>query len=220
MSVLELTEVGIQKFITTGHVVINVCADDCAPCDLYAPAFLAMSEELENVKFGKLKLQKTPDKKGFMPSEFRRLWMKTAVGQEPYGTPTTLVFKDGKLLVDEDGKKSVLSGAFTDKTRLKYFIENGIMPARPVNPLIAALSPEIKTALLEKETLFAQITQARSEIDKLNQIVQSNNATEEDRIERMWLTEKLDVLNTDLQLKSQQIKELMSQPALENIDIT
>lgn len=215
MSVIELTETGIKKFISTGHVVIKVFAQDCNPCKTYAPAFLEVSEEMEGVKFGMLQLFWTEDKRGFLPSEFKRTWLKTAVGEENYGAPTTVVFKDGKLLLDQNGKKSIARGAITDKTRLKYFIENGEMPARPVNPLIAALSPEIKAALLEKESLFSQISDVRNNIDRLNQIVQSNQATEEDRLERMWLTEKMDVLNADLQFKSQHIKELMSVTTLE-----
>ena len=196
MSVIEVKEAGAKHLVEQEHSVIYVYADKCAPCEQYAPKFLNVSEKLPTIKFGKFKLPKDE------PSEFKRTWLKVETGKPPYGTPTTLVFKSGELL-------GIQQGAILDEEKLEYFVLNGKMPKREVNPLVTALTPEVRAALLEKESIIEQMSIIRNDIESLNRVVQAGNATEDDRVERMLLTEKLDVLNTDLYNKSTQIKELL-----------
>jgi thiol-disulfide isomerase/thioredoxin len=196
MSVIEVKEAGAKHLTEQEYSVIYVYADNCNPCNQYAPKFLNVSEKLPSIKFGKFKLPKDE------PSEFKRTWLKVDTGKPPYGTPTTLVFKSGELF-------GIQQGAILDEAKLEYFILNGKLPSREVNPLIAGLSAEVRAALLEKESIIEQMNIVRTTIENINKIVAEGKATEDDRVERMFLTEKLDVLNVDLQVKSQQIKELL-----------
>lgn len=194
MSVMEVKEAGAKHLTEQEHSVIYVYADNCNPCNLYAPKFLNVSEKLPTIKFGKFKLPKDE------PSEFKRTWLKVETGKPPYGTPTTLVFKNGECV-------GIHQGAIMDEEKLEYFALNGKMPERPTNPIIAALPEAVKELALKKDALFEELRTKQNRIGEINKLIESGQGTSEDRIERVMLDEDNSLILLELNNLSNQIRQ-------------
>jgi hypothetical protein len=194
MSVMEVKEAGAKHLTEQEHSVIYVYADNCNPCNLYAPKFLNVSEKLSTIKFGKFKLPKDE------PSEFKRTWLKVETGKPPYGTPTTLVFKNGECI-------GIHQGAILDEERLEYFVLNGKMPARQINQAIADLPDNIKELALKKDLLSDELKNKQLKINEITRIVDAGQSTEQDRIERALYDEECNLILLDINRISQNIRE-------------
>ncbi|MFO7794397.1 MAG: thioredoxin [Candidatus Nanohaloarchaea archaeon] len=97
----ELDEEGLQEAMDSGDTwVVDFWAEWCGPCKKMAPHFEEASEEVENVKFGKVDME-----------EYQQLGGKMGVR----ALPTLLILKDG----EEVARKSGLM----NKDQLKTWIE-------------------------------------------------------------------------------------------------
>jgi|TARA_Y100000310_G_scaffold285136_1_gene308380 thioredoxin 1 len=52
--IIELNAENFDSFIESGNCVIDFYADWCGPCKMLTPEFEKASENIENVKFGKV----------------------------------------------------------------------------------------------------------------------------------------------------------------------
>lgn len=89
MATVELTkETFEQTVLGDGIVLVDVWADWCGPCKMFAPIFDASSEENPDIVFGKLDSDAEPELSG-------------ALGIQ--AIPTLLVFRDGIGLFNQAG---------------------------------------------------------------------------------------------------------------------
>ncbi len=197
MSVIEVKEAGAKHLTEQDHAVIYIYADRCTPCEQYAPKFLNVSEKLPAIKFGKFKLPKDE------PSEFKRTWLKVPAGTPPYGTPTTLIFKKGELI-------GIQQGAITDEENLAYFCEHGVLPPKPVNPIIAALSDEIKQALLTQDNLVSNQNENFRRIEQLSQKILQGGDVDNEKIERALLMQENSIIAGEIQEQGIKVKEMLA----------
>lgn len=59
-----LNEDNFDEFISSGNVIVDFYADWCGPCKVMAPHFEKASEEMSNVKFGKVDVDGNQDLAG------------------------------------------------------------------------------------------------------------------------------------------------------------
>ena len=99
MSVIHLDKEDFNDIISNGKVVVDFFATWCGPCKMLGPVFEKVSEEVNNVKFVKLDVDKFND-----------------IARE-YGVmsiPTLILFENGNEL-----KRNV---GFMSEDKLKEFI--------------------------------------------------------------------------------------------------
>lgn len=179
MAVIELTEKDAQNF-TDG--VVYIYQDKCDPCAKLAPIFLALSDDLPNVTLAKFKLASE--------SAFKRKYLKVAIGEKPYGTPTLIVFKGGEVKLQRMTKE------LYEPETLQYFIVNGELPPKPVNPTLEGLSAEVKEALLKKDNLFQELRTIQDRVEKLTKEIDAGNAPEA-QIERALLLQEMPLIHKE-----------------------
>jgi len=81
MAIQKLDDANFNDFISKGECLVDFYADWCGPCKMLGPIFEKASNEVKNVKFGKINVdgnQDTASKFGVM------------------SIPTVIFFKDGK----------------------------------------------------------------------------------------------------------------------------
>ena len=89
MATVELTKDTFENTVLgDGIVLVDVWADWCGPCKMFAPIFDASSEENSDVVFGKLDSDAEPELSG-------------ALGIQ--AIPTLMVFRDGIGLFQQAG---------------------------------------------------------------------------------------------------------------------
>ncbi len=81
MAVETVNDSNLEEFIKKGNVVLDCYADWCGPCKMLSPIIDELSEEIKNVSFGKLDVDKNP---------------QTTAKFGIMSIPTVLFFKDGK----------------------------------------------------------------------------------------------------------------------------
>lgn len=137
-----LTEEGFDEFIKSNkRAVVKAWQQGCQPCTDYAPVFETVAATTTDAAFGSIEIDRTK------PSAFRRAHLVFEKG-EPSGSPTTLMFEDGKLL-------RRVCGLLT-QDQLRQFIA-GTLPPRKKNPDVKDIKSLTDTELkaliydLEKE---------------------------------------------------------------------
>lgn len=105
----ELTADTWKDAVAKGKTILKVYMENCSWCTKYEPVFKEAEAKYPNLTFAQMLV-------GQEPSEFKRLHMKTAVG-ESLGAPLTFIFEDGE-------NKSRASG-FMELGVLCEFIETG-----------------------------------------------------------------------------------------------
>lgn len=89
MATVELTKDTFENTVLgDGIVLVDVWADWCGPCKMFAPIFDASSEENSDIVFGKLDSDAEPELSG-------------ALGVQ--AIPTLMVFRDGIGLFQQAG---------------------------------------------------------------------------------------------------------------------
>jgi thioredoxin 1 len=89
MATVELTKDTFEQTVLgDGIVVVDVWADWCGPCKMFAPIFDASSDENPDIVFGKLDSDAEPELSG-------------ALGVQ--AIPTLMVFRDGIGLFSQAG---------------------------------------------------------------------------------------------------------------------
>ena len=83
MKVLSVTNVQFDEVISKGVVVIDFFANWCGPCKMIAPIVEELDEEMSNVKFIKVDVDKNPQ----IANQYKIV-----------SIPTLKIFKDGKLI--------------------------------------------------------------------------------------------------------------------------
>ena len=81
MAVQEINSPDFKEKISKGKVLVDVFGTWCMPCKQLAPLLEEVSNEIKNIKFYKLDVDKSPD---------------TAQEYEIRGIPTLILFQDGK----------------------------------------------------------------------------------------------------------------------------
>ena len=97
MSVLNLTSNDFDNIIKKGTVLIDFYADWCGPCKKLTPIIEELSNERDDIVFGKLNVDDAPE----IPSKFGIL-----------SIPTLILFKEGrevKRMVGYKSKAALLS---------------------------------------------------------------------------------------------------------------
>lgn len=79
MTVEEVTSENFDEFVSNGNVIIDFSADWCGPCKMLGPQFFQASEDVNDVKFGKVNVDKARD----LASRFQVM-----------SIPTIIFFKD------------------------------------------------------------------------------------------------------------------------------
>jgi thioredoxin 1 len=89
MATVELTKDTFEQTVLDGGiVVVDVWADWCGPCKMFAPVFDASSDENPDIVFGKLDSDAEPE-------------LSSALGIQ--AIPTLMVFRDGIGLFNQAG---------------------------------------------------------------------------------------------------------------------
>jgi thioredoxin 1 len=89
MATVELTKESFEQTVLGGGiVVVDVWADWCGPCKMFAPVFDASSQENPDIVFGKLDSDAEPE-------------LSSALGIQ--AIPTLMVFRDGIGLFNQAG---------------------------------------------------------------------------------------------------------------------
>ncbi len=90
MSVIELNDSNFKGEVesTEGTVVVDFYADWCGPCKMMAPIFEEASNEVNDVKFVKINVDKSQE---------------TAMKYGVMSIPTLVVVKDGKVVSQAAG---------------------------------------------------------------------------------------------------------------------
>jgi thioredoxin 1 len=89
MATVDLTKESFEQTVLGGGiVVVDVWADWCGPCKMFAPVFDASSEENPDIVFGKLDSDAEPE-------------LSSALGIQ--AIPTLMVFRDGIGLFNQAG---------------------------------------------------------------------------------------------------------------------
>jgi len=79
----QVTDANFRVFVKDGVVAVDCFAEWCPPCKMLAPVIEKLSEELTEIKFGKLNTDENPD---------------TTEEYAIRSIPNILIFKDGKLI--------------------------------------------------------------------------------------------------------------------------
>lgn len=206
MTVQLVLEAGIKNLIAQPHGVIFISAENCNPCKVYEPTFLKVSEKFPDIKFGKFVLPLDPNdpaKKKIATCVAKTELLKVKAGQQPYGTPATVIVKNGERV-------AVAVGALSDEM-LTYFIENEKMPSREANPVIAALPDAVKELAARKFALHEELSEVQKKMGELHQIIQAGKDSETDKVEIIVLGLECDMINQNIVAVSEQLKLALSQ---------
>ena len=87
----EINSSNFKEEISKGKVLVDFTAPWCSACRVLAPTYKELSNELKDIKFTKLDVDKSPD---------------IAQQYEIRGIPTLILFKDGKEVKRITGVKS------------------------------------------------------------------------------------------------------------------
>ena len=99
MSVIHLDKEDFNDIISNGKVVVDFFATWCGPCKMLGPVFEKVSDEVNDVKFVKLDVDKFND----IARQYRVM-----------SVPTLILFENGKEVKKEIG--------FMSEDKLKDFI--------------------------------------------------------------------------------------------------
>lgn len=206
MTVQLVLEAGIKNLIAQPHSVIFISAENCNPCKIFEPTFLKVSEKFPDIKFGKFVLPLDPNdpaKKKIASCVAKTELLKVKAGQRPYGTPTTVIVKNGERV-------AIAEGALSEEV-LTYFIENEKLPTREPNPEIAALPDDVKELAAQKFALHEELGAVQKKMGELHQIIQAGKESETDKIEIIVLGLECDIINQNIVAVNEQLKLALSQ---------
>ena len=97
----ELDPSSMEEAVNSGETwVVDFWASWCGPCKKLAPIYEEVSEEIENVNFGKVNMEENSD---------------LATKYQVSALPTLLIIKDGEIVAKNAG--------FMDKESLTEWIE-------------------------------------------------------------------------------------------------
>jgi len=85
---IELTGENFEKEVKKGLVLVDFWAPWCGPCRVVAPVLDALSQEMKEVKFCKVNVDRQPE----LSEKF-----------EVSSIPTIVLFKDGKIIANRVG---------------------------------------------------------------------------------------------------------------------
>jgi len=89
MALIHLNDSNFDAAIMGGITIVDFWAEWCGPCRMFGPAFEAVSNKIEGIKFGKFEIdesnRRTPAKYGIR------------------SIPSILAFKDGELVEARTG---------------------------------------------------------------------------------------------------------------------
>ncbi len=88
MAIKELQDSDFSSFISKGNTIIDFHAEWCGPCKMMEPQFKKASDELHDVRFGKVDV----DKEYELAGKFQVM-----------SIPTTLFFKNGEMVDRHSG---------------------------------------------------------------------------------------------------------------------
>jgi thioredoxin 1 len=88
VAVKELTTEEFESFIKKGKSVVDFWAEWCGPCKIMTPHFKKASEEIKEIKFGKVDVDKEFDLSG---------------KYKVMSIPTTIFFQDGDIVDKHTG---------------------------------------------------------------------------------------------------------------------
>jgi thioredoxin 1 len=100
---ITLTSENFEKETKKGIIIVDFWAEWCGPCRMVSPILEQLSEEMKNIKFGKVNV----DEEVELAEKF-----------EISSIPTLMIFKDGKVISTQVGAMS--------KERLKSWINEAI----------------------------------------------------------------------------------------------
>ena len=89
--VKEINSENFNQEISKGKVLVDLWAPWCGPCRVISPIIEELSNEMKDIKFYKLDVDKSPD----IASQY-----------DVMGIPTLILFKDGKEVKRIVGLKS------------------------------------------------------------------------------------------------------------------
>ena len=89
--VKEINSENFNQEISKGKVLVDIWAPWCGPCRVISPIIEELSNEMKDIKFYKLDVDKSPD----IASQY-----------DVMGIPTLILFKDGKEVKRIVGLKS------------------------------------------------------------------------------------------------------------------
>lgn len=122
----EVNEEELLQEIGSGKkIVLDVWMDNCPHCEIFAPIFEEVSEEVKGYHFLKYKLNR--DQAG--PSKFKKIYMKVEKGvqKNQTGAPAIFIFEDAKNRIRHHGRvdaqtlKSMISGEWEAKQKEKTY---------------------------------------------------------------------------------------------------
>lgn len=84
----KVTESNYQDFTSSGIVLLDIKAEWCGPCKVLSPIIDQLSEELTNIKIGKMDADESRD-------TCQQLGIRSI--------PTIIIFKDGQIVEKHTG---------------------------------------------------------------------------------------------------------------------
>lgn len=140
---LNLTEETVKDFIKEGNAVVKVYSDNCPFCTEYEPILDAYAAEHPEYKFGAIKISHPKDPKP-QPSEFKRTYLKVEKGENEFGVPVVVVFKDGEMVSRAGGRLF--------KDQLEHFMKTGKLPLPPIEEICRTYpTDKIKVFIFDNE---------------------------------------------------------------------
>jgi thioredoxin 1 len=91
MTITELNKDNFDEFISKGIAIVDFSAEWCGPCKIMAPEFKKASEEIKDIKFGKIDVDGNQDLAGRF---------------QVMSVPTTIFFKNKEQVDRKSGAMS------------------------------------------------------------------------------------------------------------------
>lgn len=120
--ITELNKENFESFTEKGLVLVDIYGTWCGPCKMISP----IVDEISNTFYGKLNVGKLDVDGIFRDADGAEKTNKDIVAELGVrNIPTLLIYKDGKLITDENGVVEKLVGSIT-KDKLVSFVEKHI----------------------------------------------------------------------------------------------
>ena len=92
MAIIEANDANFQELIQGDYVVVDCYGDHCNPCKLLAPNYERVASEMDHICFAKFNAEHNP---------------KVTGEYEIYGIPRLMFFRNGELVQDAVGYKTM-----------------------------------------------------------------------------------------------------------------